>query len=357
MKTDKRTKKRFSLVLIAALASVMAAGVYVFAGDLDSPGAPAAAVGRMYTIEDIYDLVTEGTFSSLGSGFTESESPQGFEIVTGTVDSATANTIFDYPLRDYATGYFIGCSISITGGTGSGQIRYVSDFTTTVDGGTVTVRDWDTTPSTDSTYRLSGAGPTLTDLYQATVSWGADAGGLAYYSLATEIKAEVVCVTYPGVPGSNTALMWAKKKAGGGCYSNGTLAWADVADATRPEPTWSDSTKTYTYPGGTTIVNYPAFEWAEELVLCDDGTWSDDGAGCGSASALYSDWRLPEIGELADLYSKRLLLIPGEYASDFYWSSDEYSTTSAWKVSFAFGYVAGASKTDPERVRAVRDAE
>ena len=356
MKTDKRTKKRFSLVLIVALASVMTAGVYVFAGDLDSPGEPAAAVGRMYTIEDTYDLVTESTFSSLGSGFTEpTKAP---EIVTGTVDSATATTIFDYPLRDYATGYFIGFSIRITGGTGSGQVRYISDFTTTVDGGTVTVStDWDTTPSTDSTYRLSGAGHTLTELYQAVLDSPADVCPQYMVSLPTLVTAELVCVTYPGVPGSNTALMWAKKKAGGGCYSEGTLQWADSGSG-RTNPTWSDSTKTYTYPGGTTIDNYPAFEWAEELVLCDDGTWSDDSTGCGSASALYSDWRLPSKEELQDLYSKRLLLIPGEYVSTYHWSSKEYGgAATAWYVNFSNGYVHVTTKTVSQNVRVVRDAE
>jgi len=331
--------------------------VYVFAGDLDSPGEPAADAGRMYTIENVYDLVTEETAASLGSGFTgPTKAP---EIVTGTVDSATANTIFDYPLRDYATGYFIGCSIRITSGTGSGQLRYVSDFTTTVDGGTVTVsRDWDTTPSADDTYRLSGAGPTLTDLYQAVLTCPA-APCLGYtVSLPTLVKAEVVCATYPGVPGSNTALIWAKKKAGGGCYSQGTLAWADVADATRPEPTWNDSTKTYTYPDGTTIDNYPAFKWAQQLVLLADGTWTSDAGGAATyPGGAYDDWRLPNQEELADLYSKRLLLIDGEYVSSYYWSSDEYSATYAWCVGFSNGRVCGTTKTDSYYVRAVRSSQ
>ncbi len=356
MKTDKRTKKRFSLVLIVALASVMTAGVYVFAGDLDSPGEPAAAAGRMYTIEDIYGLVTESTFSSLGSGFTEpAKAP---EIVTGNVDSATVNTITAIDLDGYADDYFNAGVIEITAGTGSGQTRTVSDSEDLTGSGKVTVSaDWDTTPDATSDYRLTvGTMHTLTALYQAVLTSPAAPCPQYMVSLATEITAEVVCATYPGVPGSNTALMWAKKKAGGGCYDQGTLAWADADTTARPEPTWNDSTKTYTYPGGTTIVNYPAFEWAEELVLCDDGTWSDDSTGCSPASALYSDWRLPGHEELADLYSKRDLLIPGEYAV-WYWSSDQYAAANAFYVNFSDGYVTANSKTDTELVRAVRDAE
>lgn len=122
---------------------VLGIGRYVFAGSLDSPGATTASVSRMHTIRDMVFYTARQDRYPMGGEY----------IITGTADSATANTLVDSDLTNYPDDYFNSCQIAIIGGTGSNQIRAISDFTSS--SGTVTVSaNWTTNPDATSTYLI-----------------------------------------------------------------------------------------------------------------------------------------------------------------------------------------------------------
>ncbi len=91
------------------------------------------------------------------------------------------------------------------------------------------------------------------------------------------------------------------------------------------------------------IVDGDAAELADSL---DDGT--------------YSDWFLPSKDELNQMYLKIGPGAPapntniGGFASAFYWSSTEGSSSLAWLQSFFNGVQDYNSKVSTSRVRAIR---
>uniref|UniRef100_A0A6M3J6D5 Putative structural protein n=1 Tax=viral metagenome TaxID=1070528 RepID=A0A6M3J6D5_9ZZZZ len=76
---------------------------------------------------------------------------RGYKITNGTLDSATATT-FTHDALSEANDYWNGGFIWITGGTGVGQVREITDFDAATDTGTVVT--WDTTPDNTSTYEI-----------------------------------------------------------------------------------------------------------------------------------------------------------------------------------------------------------
>ena len=66
----------------------------------------------------------------------------------------------------------------------------------------------------------------------------------------------------------------------------------------------------------------------------------------------FTDWRLPDRGELDLLYQNRTIV--GGFLSVEYWSSAEYSSGSAWGRSFYNNSEFYNGKTSSYRVRAVR---
>ena len=111
------------------------------------------------------------------------------------------------------------------------------------------------------------------------------------------------------------------------------------------QPEWNSTTKTYTYPAGTTSSDYPAFEWVQSL-----------------SYKGYGDWRLPTVEELRDLNDGGRAFIT---SSGLYWTATEHSyvqnsTTyygSSWAVDFTGS--SGYSTQDKSfncYVRAVRDS-
>jgi hypothetical protein len=72
------------------------------------------------------------------------------------------------------------------------------------------------------------------------------------------------------------------------------------------------------------------------------------------SSGGYDDWYLPSRWELFQLYVNRVA-IGGGFASVYYWSSTEYSTTYVWWVDFNTGSSNyGSYKDSTNRVRCVR---
>ncbi|MFH1958468.1 MAG: Ig-like domain-containing protein [bacterium] len=134
--------------------------------------------------------------------------------------------------------------------------------------------------------------------------------------------------------GEGNYLVWPSSRVCPGTNNGVTLKWA-INDF--PQPVWDDITKTYYY-GVYNKSNYPAFEWAEDL----------DYKG-------YTDWRLPTIDELKELYDYGRSYIG--YDTQFYWSSTMASDIDADGVSFETGAVDDRRKIWVFYVRAVRDSQ
>jgi hypothetical protein len=83
-------------------------------------------------------------------------------------------------------------------------------------------------------------------------------------------------------------------------------------------------------------------------------------AGCGGAAQAcanlvlngYSDWFLPSLNELTQLYNNRTSI--GGFESSFYWSSSELNSFNARGFDFGFGDTDYLDKSPSHPVRAVR---
>jgi len=71
----------------------------------------------------------------------------------------------------------------------------------------------------------------------------------------------------------------------------------------------------------------------------------------------YSDWYLPSLGELQEMYTELHLNSLGNFASYNYWSSTEYNLAGASAINFSDGTVnanTGKGSTSNMHVRAIR---
>jgi hypothetical protein len=66
----------------------------------------------------------------------------------------------------------------------------------------------------------------------------------------------------------------------------------------------------------------------------------------------YGDWYLPSKFELALMYQQKDAI--GGFESDYYWSSTEFSSVTAWSMSFTDGAQFNLNKSLPYGVRAIR---
>jgi hypothetical protein len=96
-------------------------------------------------------------------------------LATGTLQSATATTAVLAAALSYSDDIINGATLVITGETGAGQRRIITDYVGATN--TATVDTWTTTPDNTSTYNIYGsaAGASLSDM--ATAILDADASG------------------------------------------------------------------------------------------------------------------------------------------------------------------------------------
>jgi hypothetical protein len=115
----------------------------------DAIGAAEIAAGAI--AEDAY-ATTAGSFDALGI------------VDQGTAQSATGTTLVLRAAAAFADDEILGSTILITGGTGVGQSRVITDYVSTTD--TATVSTWTTTPSGTILYEIYGSPPT--EVWNAT---------------------------------------------------------------------------------------------------------------------------------------------------------------------------------------------
>ena len=81
--------------------------------------------------------------------------------------------------------------------------------------------------------------------------------------------------------------------------------------------------------------------------------WSPAVSYCNSLSANgYSDWYLPDLGELDTLYENQGAI--GGFFTGWYWSSTEHDTSRAYRKSFGSGSPDNMEKDFSYSVRCVR---
>ena len=79
--------------------------------------------------------------------------------------------------------------------------------------------------------------------------------------------------------------------------------------------------------------------------VCADYSINVDGV-------MYGDWYLPSKHELAILFIQKDVV--GNFNSEYYWSSTEFSSISAWCQNFETGVQVNLNKSFPYSVRAIR---
>jgi len=86
--------------------------------------------------------------------------------------------------------------------------------------------------------------------------------------------------------------------------------------------------------------------------------FDNSGFAAGLADAyIYgstTDWYLPSINELGQMYSNLKAKGLGNFKDTYYWSSTEFGSRSAWYMLFSDGYFSDTAKSYPFSVRPIR---
>ena len=90
------------------------------------------------------------------------------------------------------------------------------------------------------------------------------------------------------------------------------------------------------------------------IIASQGGTSTSYAAGLARAytGGGYTDWYLPSLDELDELYYSQDAI--GGFESTYYWSSSEVDAYGAADESFVTGYQYDSDKSDWDGVRAVR---
>jgi hypothetical protein len=128
------------------------------------------------------NAIDEATFATTAGSF----EPLGI-VDQGTAQSATSTTVVLRAAAAFADDELNGLRIFLTGGTGAGQVREITDYVSATD--TASVATWTTTPSGTITYQVTA------DVANASGGGGLDAAGvrgavgLASANLDTQLAA------------------------------------------------------------------------------------------------------------------------------------------------------------------------
>ena len=112
------------------------------------------------------------------------------------------------------------------------------------------------------------------------------------------------------------------------------------------------------YNGSNTVTNavrdgIGAGEFNTERIIANQGAGAYAAQICANyQGGNYGDWYLPSKHELNLLYLQKVTF--GGFITNYYWSSTEYDTSSAWLQNFTNGNQANYNKNITNGVRAVR---
>jgi hypothetical protein len=141
-------------------------------------------------------------------------------------------------------------------------------------------------------------------------------------------------------------------------YDNGRHGLIAAATDQDPGIQWYNGTKRYT---NTTGDGLGAGEMNTTLIVAmqtnDDQLGNFAAKVCADYSVIvngftFGDWYLPSKYELAILFGQKNFV--GDFNNDYYWSSTEFSSVSAWSINFADGIQYNLNKSLSYGVRAIR---
>ena len=169
-------------------------------------------------------VVASFTIEAVGLNFSNTTTSVGgvapLGIVdSGTLQSATGTTAVIRAAASFADDLINGATIIITGGTGVGQSRIITDYTGASD--TVTVDTWTTTPDNTSTYIIVGTAPAVLSgtlpLVNASAATSAVTSAATQQSLAesTTLSSVAIRATSAAVSSVPSTVMSAAASAGG----------------------------------------------------------------------------------------------------------------------------------------------
>jgi len=130
----------------------------------------------------------------------------------------------------------------------------------------------------------------------------------------------------------------------------GGWRYLEAAPSDQSTSAWSNITSTWvncnitaigTGQANTTKIINQIGHTASAAKICDDLTLGG-----------YSDWFLPSLDELIQMYSNRVAI--GGFAGESYWSSSEWNEAYASKINFSNGDWDASSKGNVYLVRAIR---
>jgi hypothetical protein len=134
------------------------------------------------------------------------------------------------------------------------------------------------------------------------------------------------------------------------CDDGQTLS--GTCTGSRQYPTWNNGTNTYTVTGFTSTVTGRA-NTQGLAVLSNSSSPYLAAQYCNSLNTGgHNDWYRPAKDELNVMYTNRTAI--GGFSSNWYWSSSEFASYSAWYQDFSSGSQADANEHAQIYVRCVR---
>jgi hypothetical protein len=376
----------------------MLIGGAVLAGDLDSPAAPSAAGSAMFTLEDVYQRLNQGTTGTKRSGaFVEPGAGPGStgHTLDETMAAAPAPDMINGARElDVVFGKTFWCLFDpITGewGTKTGTAAAGGNVSgadgslvTTITAGFYSGSQTATASDTDLVTGNIKAGANIFGVAGKTEVVDTTSGDAAAGDLLTGKKAWVDGVEVTG-SASIAAYPAVVPKTGAGDLAAYTeVAGEDGHASVRkgvawPNPRFTDNTN------GTVTDNLTGLIWLKNANFkAGTRTWAQaltdcatlaDGAGGLTDGSVAGDWRLPNVQELQSLidygrFNPALSNSDGTgqwtagnpftgVVSSSYWSSttDAGSTGSAWVVNPANGLVFNVAKGNAFYVWPVRGGQ
>jgi hypothetical protein len=312
-----------------------------------------------------------GTLSGATTVATNSSGVATFSnlIITGTVGSYTL-TFTPTALTPTTSSSFtltVGAATQIAMNAGNNQAA--APGTAVAIAPSVLVRDSGGNPVTgvSVTFTAATGGGTVTGSPATTNSSGIAAVGS--WGLGSTVGANTLTATSAGLTGSPVTFN-ATSITVGTQYGGGVVAYilqsgdpGYVAGQTHgliAAPSDQSSAIIWALPGfqaslvGGTSTALGTGSTNTTKIVAQNSPGSGYAAGLAKAYAGggFSDWYLPSLAELNDLYNNRAAI--GGFAKAAYWSSSEGDGYDAWLVNFANGSQADYVKSLTNGVRAVR---